>query len=67
MLKSLTLVFLNQGWFPLFKMLKINPLQLLLVFIVSEKCENIANFLKNLRKIFTEFYLCLAVCLEGKT
>ena len=42
-----TLVFLNQGWLPLLKIIKINTLQLILVFILSEKSENIADFSKS--------------------
>ena len=47
----LTLVFLNQGWLPLLKITIINTLQLILVLTLSEKSENIADFLKRKEKL----------------
>ena len=43
-----TLVFLYQGWLPLLKMIKIHTLQLILVLLLSEKSENLANFSRSL-------------------
>ena len=43
----LTLVFLNQGWLPLLEIIKINTLQFILVLILLEKSENIADFSKS--------------------
>ena len=43
----LTLVFLNQGLLPLLKIIKINTLQLILLLILSEESENIADFSKS--------------------
>ena len=43
----LTLVFLNQGWLLLLEIIKINTLHFILVLILLEKSENIADFSKS--------------------
>ena len=64
--EKLSTLFLNQGWLPLLKMIKINTLQLILVLLLSEKSENMADFLKIFKKLSQSLLLCLAPYLEEK-
>ena len=64
--ENLSTLFLNHGWLPLLKMIKINTLQLILVLLLSEKSDNMADFLKIFKKLSQSLLYVLHHILKKK-
>ena len=64
--ENLSTLFLNHGWLPLLKMNKINTLQLILVLLLSEKSDNMADFLKIFKKLSQSLLYVLHHILKKK-